>query len=315
MSALARSIVLAIALSGGCGGASHAVAQPAPAIGSSAAWLAWGERGDGVAETRWLDARGTELASRDGIVIAHGGALYRLETETERPRLPTCEQLESEEAESPRGERARLVRASLVELGGSRRITLAEPAETSGEASVEQEVELVASLGPYVFVRSSIASFACGAHGNVQAFIQAIDLTTGAAIELLSPRDEERTAALADRALLALTAEGGDALDVPIDAASIRRAASLPALERGRVVTEHVFETDVCYACSDPSWSSYTRAATVREDALLERLAPYASLPDGVSRALTERTGVRGVSAVTADDAARLLLLFRSNPI
>jgi hypothetical protein len=299
-----RSLSLAVALVLGVAGTAHA----------QEAWLVWtSEEGDEGARTVWLDARGREVASRGGVVVAARGALWEYRASARRVRLPTCDQIEVGARTPARGERATLERGGLVEVGGSRRRALGNAPIVEGAAEAHATQEIVASVGPWLFVRASHWSYECGAHGNLHVGLSVYDARTGrSAVDVLAPGERNGALALRGTALEELLAAGeGDFVDTPaVD--DVELVASTPAWTSGRLAMDHHFTTFACYACSDGMWSSYTRAASVHDENVPASLAPYASLPDPVSAWIASHGDVRGVSRVAPADAPRLRARFTS---
>src|SRR5207245_2572607 len=56
-------------------------------------YLVWSLPGGGAPTTTWLDARGRELATRDGLYIAVDGALWTTEVATSSVPAPSCADL------------------------------------------------------------------------------------------------------------------------------------------------------------------------------------------------------------------------------
>lgn len=314
-----RAIVAAVVLAAACGGA--ASAQPAPAPGAVAAraergFVAWSEDAEGAARSVWLDASGREVAVREGerVIATADGALWRVRVARERVRLASCEQIEDGAGEeAARGERGRLARVWLEELGGRRRIALLEPAATEGVASIDQRIAIESSVGPVIVVRTELDVFACGAHGSVEVSVRTFDARTGDEIALAG-EDADADAGLAPRARQELLSESEGAIEEPLELDEIQRVASFPAIDGGRVVMRHVLATDACFACSDGSWSSYTRAVTLESEAVPRSIAEHADWPAPVRAWLRAHPGARGVSSVDASVAEVALARFRGAP-
>lgn len=286
---LAASI-LALALSA-CGG--PATSPRTAAATSDEGWLAWSAVDEGSARTTWLDARGQPVGEREGIVIATGEDLVAIERRVETVALPTCEELEASRPAAGGGETGIRTRLVAVSLSSGEQRTLVEPLDVAGAAQLRHEVVPVASLGPYLFARETADVFACGAHGNVEVAMRVLDLRTGLPVELEVPDEADLRA----RARDALLAEAEGALDEPLELDAVRRVATFPVLEDGRLGVEHVLTAEACYACGDGEWSSYTRATHLRGAQLPPRLATHASIPPDVSRWLADHTDVHGLSS------------------
>lgn len=290
------SAALALVACGARSPAADPVATSAPERG----WLVWSEPAEGEVRTTWIDASGEARAERPGLVMASGSSLVVIQRERETMVLPTCDQLEQDDAGAPGGDegtRTRLVAASLAT--GEQRVLL-EALDAEGLASLDHDLVPIASLGPWLFVRERAERFACGAHGDAEVAVRVIDVRTGSRAELeLGPANDLRA-----RARDALLAEGEGAIEAPLELEAVEAVASVPALEAGRVVMDHVFATEACYACGDGEWSSYTRATTIRDARVPGAIAQDAALPEPVARWIAAHQGVRGVSDAPASQLA-----------
>ena len=66
-----------------------------------------------------------------------------------------------------------------------------------------------------------------------------------------------------------------------------RRTELLPDIggaRDGRLVIGRKFTAFACYACSDGDWSSYSRSVVLPSPRLPRSLAPFARLPEGLTR-------------------------------
>lgn len=289
-----RLLVLTLSIGATALGACGGPATPSRTAGSTPAegWLAWSADERGAARTTWLDPEGQPIGEREGIVIAAGEELIEVVPEVESVVLPTCEDVEAGRPPSGGGETGIRTRLVAVSLGSGARRTLVEPLEVPGAASLRHVIVPVASLGPYLFARESAEVFACGAHGNVDVAMRVIDLRTGLPAELAVPVEQE----LVERARPVLAEEIEGAVE---EVDPVHRVATYPVIEDGHVELEHVLTTEVCYACGDGEWSSYTRATELRDPRVPPLLAQHAILPAPIARWLATQRDVQGVSSAS----------------
>jgi hypothetical protein len=294
-----------------CGGAAH------PGSGSSVdAWLVWTSTG-GVARTEWIDATGTVRGSADGILVAYGDALYRVDSEPVAMPTMSCD---AQNAAAEGGSAATAAPATtddgtathlfLTPLTGTTAMDITAPSPDAPEAAPDGEDVVIEAelthqawieggLGPFLFVAESTYSYTCGAHGNSAAEAAVFDVSTGTRVELL---DADAVAGAREKARAAFVASSdGDLSDASDPATEIHLATSIPIWTAGGVAMRHLFYIDTCYACSDGEWSSYTRTTRVEDPMLPLAFATFPALPPAVATAITGKGEPRGVSWGTAE--------------
>lgn len=295
------------ALATACGGAA-APPTATPALGNLAApppaFLVWTQAPDGAAHTTWLTPDGQVRGQADGVVVAVGDALWRVVAEPVRGTLPSCAELLEDPGGNPDRGTSSGESLRLVPLGGGQPVTLHETTARAGDATPAEvgftewaeTASLAAGLGRYLFVERSTTSYACGAHGVVEAAADVFDLQAGGLTQVVAPAD---VAHLQADAMRRLTEAGVDA-----ERPAARHGAVLPAWRPDGVGVSHLFWSDTCYACSSPEWSSYTQAVWLDDARLPPALeAEAGTIPGAVLGFLAELPSGGGVSWGTPDAA------------
>ena len=145
---------------------------PAPAAappGSS--WIVWLREGDQDATTFYLDSAGRVLRSEPGAMVAFKGHVGRIAFAPETVSTEPCASLETDDSEpevipDPVEPWGQATRAMLIDDTGARTTMVRVDDGAKGAAELEHAVEVVATVGPYVFLRETLYAYTCGAHGN-----------------------------------------------------------------------------------------------------------------------------------------------------
>jgi hypothetical protein len=235
--------------------------------------LVWTQDGDGHRSTWTVDETGRVLQRVDGVRVAAGGSTWAW-TETVGPvatqACPTYDDAGNEVPGTVQPPAGRGVRVALepVDVEGAASQTLLEPAKDSGAQELEQSVELMATVGHYLFVRTAVYVYACGAHGGVSDDFLVWDATRRAVVWSSSddvtapsqqdwtaeaPRDEAVAALAADEEVKMFADENGH-----VDS-SLTEIVPFFGPD-ARLDVRYQLTAFACYACSDGSWSSYSRS-------------------------------------------------------
>jgi hypothetical protein len=292
------------------------------------AWLVW-TNDEGVARTVWLAADGTVRGAADGVVVARGDQLYRLTPQTVEVAVTPCEAGDgaaaaataptsgddggsgtgAEPAAAPvAGSATRLVLEPVTGDGEPIEIVAAPSPEAGGDddlqvAEHQHGASVIAGLGPYLFVTESTYVYSCGAHGFSAAAASTVETDTGKPVNLVTGIDVEAARGRA-RVQLAEARVDGDLLDATDTTSPVELGASVPAWTATRgLVMKHLFWIETCYACSDGSWSSYSRGTWVEDPALPLVFGLMPSVPPAVVAALLAMPEPRGVSWAKAGAA------------
>jgi hypothetical protein len=258
--------------------------------------LVWTVNQDGERMTWTLDEAGDPAELRDGIRIAARGAVWDWHETVEKLATTACPTFDDNGVEQPPGaapEPGTGVRIALEREDGGDRSELVAPQSAEGAQDLEQTVDLVASVGPYLFIRESTYAYTCGAHGNVGVSFRVYDAEHG--LDVWSSADGQRFVDLV--AVARETTRARSELLVDDDVAAFASDGKLPLDLTAIVPTYHTdgalemglqFTADTCYACSDGVWSSYTKSTTEPLDDLPATLRPWATAPTGVAAFLGE---------------------------
>lgn len=277
-------LVLVCGLSVACASGDDVLSAPNVAPPASGAWLVWSHDGDRT-ETVWIDANGAEVARHEGVHLAAGPHVWRIEKHEGRATGLDCDCVNRvDPAGSTAPEACKVGVPTEVmfatDLLSTDRIDLVTaPAAAQSlddlDSSPGVSASIVSTIGPYLFLESYGYSYGCGAaHGNGWVSYEMIDATASArvVVEPLTPSETDgiktaETAVVLSREL----ANDGSVFNpgsYTVTELRVRWQAD------GKLVTEAQLTWDACYACSDGLWGSYTRSARVRTQ-VPASLQPY----------------------------------------
>jgi hypothetical protein len=267
----------------------------------------WTREGEEDTVTYHLDANGRTIERLDGIVIATTSGAWQWQVE-DRP-VPTvpCEHHDDEGhvfAGEP-AEPGAATRASLRHLGsGAEQIIIDPGADLMGNADVQHDVGVIASIGPFLFLEESTYAYGCGAHGNTGVATTIWNASTGTAVALpmdLGSLEVPRGVAMAE-----LTDEDDDAF-APTDE-NLELTEIVPRFAPdGTLVLGLQFTAPTCYACTRGGWGSYTKSTIVDAPALPALFVQYAAPPAAVRAFLRAHpeVAIQGWSASSPAGVAR----------
>jgi hypothetical protein len=256
----------------------------APAAPAAAAYVMWG--GD-QPSSAFIAADGHVVRRVPGIVIADGGHTFRVHNTQVSVPTRDCDGRASE----GRGESLTLVKDT-----GEAVIISPEPLPSDVPQAYQSSAEVVASVGPYVFVRRHTYVYRCAALGvraqgdsSSESFVW--DLTLGKTVARTSQHPDDESLGL--RAATQLHAQREQPLEwvelVPTFKADARLALGVR------------FVVPAGPSQADAEWSSRTRSTLVSTDVLPDFLATREHAPLPVSRAarqIEQEGPVRGYSAL-----------------
>jgi hypothetical protein len=263
-------------------------------------------------ETWVLDAQGRVIEHGPGVRIAVRDRSWQWKEAALPVKTHACPRYDDDgnelaEAGSP-PEAGTAVRATLERLDGAEGDEVVSPESDEGAQEIEQTVTLVATVGPYLFVRDSTYAYTCGAHGNVGVSFLVWDAERHAAVWSSPASDGEDIVGAAGpadadgpleaplvndvrvRALAALGVDEdvssfGDDGKIETDLTEIVPAYAGPD---GSLSVSLQFTAASCYACSDGAWSSYTKSTLQPLATLPAWLRPWATPPESVRAFLRE---------------------------
>lgn len=230
--------------------------------------------------THEIDAFGRAVAEHEGVVIATSAGTFRWEVEIESVPTTPCEYYDDEghvfagEVVEPGTAERGLLRSR---EDGAVQVAVENPGvDLLGSADVRHSTQIMASVGPYVFVKEWKYVFDCGAHGNMHASTHIWNVATGARAP--TPTDLGNLATPRALAIADLTDEDDEHFAPTED--NLELTDVTPRFEKdGALVVGLQFTAPTCYACSRGDWDSYTKSTVVDAPAMPEMLAPFASAP------------------------------------
>jgi hypothetical protein len=253
--------------------------------------LLWTLDPAGARETWTLDGAGDVASHTDGARVAARGGVWLWRQVAEPVPTRPCPSYDANGTELPAGgpsDPGAGVRVTLEREGRSERIALIEPEDGAGAQDIQQSADLVASVGPFLFIRESTYAYTCGAHGNVGASARIYDVEHGT--DVVMPGDDgglvdsSTIAAASNRARVDLLRKD-DFLAAPVTGGElpVELTAIVPTYDRSAALEVGLqFTTDTCYACSDGAWSSYTTSVVEAVTEIPVTLRPWASPPASV---------------------------------
>jgi hypothetical protein len=262
-------------------------------------FLVWTREDDGCAETHRLDASGRELETIDGILVATATGTWRWREEDRRVATSACERYDDEGAllTAPEPEPGSATRVTLQNVAtGAEQVLVEPPQDADGAEDFRHRVELVASLGPWLFVRESTYVYACGAHGTTGAETTIWDASNASMVA--RPDDVgslEKPRAVAMQRLT----EDGDGFP-PTDSTTTLTELVPTFAHDGSLRVGLQFTSPTCYACGRGNAGSYTKSEIVDAERVPEVFAAYADTPRAVRAfaAANPALEVKGWSAV-----------------
>jgi hypothetical protein len=263
--------------------------------------LLWGEAPDGGRQTWWVrataDDPGFEVDRRPGVVVATRRALYRWHTR----EMPLETRLDCTdrhgEAVGPGGD-GRGVVAELQPLAGAERSAARRVLGPRREAAAEsadwrEEVELLGSLGPRLFLRRSAYGYHCGAHGRVDAEFLVYGMRAQRSLRPAPAPELNRAARRRIAGALRARARGLGF------GRGVERTLYRPRFGPKGVEGVHQWTGPSCYACSDGRWDSYTVSTQLAGDPVPAAWKPHTpGIAEAVRWLTARRNGVviRGAS-------------------
>ncbi|WP_437611014.1 protein kinase [Sorangium sp. So ce834] len=162
--------------------------------------------------------------------------------------------------------------------------TVDECAEEGSEAfEFEQSIQLLASVGPYLFVRTGVHVNWGGAHPMYEATFRVIDLRSGADTELLTDTERVQLSREEGQHAMALLRQRyedflgeGEAPELTLFLLSYGHDGALSA--------EYQFTAPTAYVASDHRWSAYTCSELVHSPKIPASLGEYERAPQLLER-------------------------------
>jgi hypothetical protein len=249
---------------------------------SATEFFVWTREDEERTLTYRIDASGRMIEALDGVIIATGTGNWRWRVDDRSVPTIACEHYDDEGhvfAGEP-VEPGTATRASLEHLAsGAEQIIVDPGVDLMGNAEVQHDVGIIASIGPYIFAEESTYAYTCGAHGNTGVAMMIWNAATGTTVAMptdLGPLDAARRIAIAE-----LTESDDDAFAATED--NLELTEVLPRFAPdGGVLLGLQFTAPTCYACTRGGFSSYTKSTVVEGGTLPALLAPFARPPSAV---------------------------------
>ncbi len=262
-------------------------------------FLVWTRDEEGHAETHRIDASGREIETIDGLLVATTSGTWRWR-EQDRPVLTTpCERYDEEGAllTAPEPEPGSATRVTLENgASGAEQVLVEPPAGSDGAEDFRHGVELVASVGPWLFVRESTYVYTCGAHGTTGVETMIWDASNGTMAPFPSDVGSiEKPRAAAMQRL----ADDGDGFPPTEETTELTEV--VPSFSPdGSLRVGLRFTSPTCYACGRGNGGSYTKSEIADAERVPDMLSAYADTPRAVRAfvAANSTREVRGWSAV-----------------
>jgi hypothetical protein len=258
--------------------------------------LVWTTGAGGARQTWKVDAAGAALARYDEVRFVAGGKLWAWHEQPEEVETTSCENDDESGSEAsaavppPAGSG---MRATIARVDATRAEVASVPSMEDvvevvavgggdGAQELEQHVELVATVGPYLFVRESTYAYTCGAHGNVAFAFTVWDAERHAnvGVGLADGAVEREERALASKALAADEDVSAFAENAELE---VELTELVPTYgQEAQLSLAMQFTAPSCYACSDGAWSSYSKSTKRVAPMIPDALRAWAVAPDGV---------------------------------
>lgn len=290
------SLVFALAL--GCGGSrpvtpavnlqSGARIAPTDNHADEGEVLVWVRNDAGKTKTFRLGAEEPlrVLGEQEGIAIVSSRGELIWQEQQKEVDLDGCEHFDGSPAMPTKG---MITQVDLVTPGGKVEQKVVDSPERDGGAidDLQHNVNLLGSIGPYLFIHESSYMYACGAHGMTTAGAFVWDIEAGKAIDLLGevPAKEK----LGEQAKHLLEEGEQDPTGQPQEDSEKPEATQIAPMygDKGALHLEVQFTRSACYMCGDGQWSSYTRSASVPAGWMPTRMRPW-ELPPVVVKEFLE---------------------------
>jgi len=250
--------------------------------------LVWTTDAAGGRRTWTVDGAGSVIGRADDVRVVAAGRLWAWREEPEAIETTSCghdaEEGSDASAESrlPPGRGLRATIATADGAGAGQVVEVVVPATGDGAQEIEQRVDLVATVGPYLFVRESTYAYTCGAHGNVVASFTIWNAERQAAVDV-DIVDLPIVSEAQARAATALSVDEDVKGFAEKDEPEIALTEVLPHFSHDAELTVDLqFTAPTCYACSDGAWSSYSKSTTRTARGVPAALRAWATPTPGV---------------------------------
>ncbi len=246
----------------------------------------------------FLDSEAAPIAHAPGIRVVIQDRLYRVEREKRRGPKLTCAMGEPNVIYPER----LLERLVLVPEAEGVTIELAGFAHASEADMPDKEThELMASLGPYLFIRT-MSEVGCGAHPFYGVAFRAVEMQNGKVVDVLPPEmfahdNELLEGAKREFNKVAQAGETGSMRDGKVEISDIETTLAIPTFSRAGLGWSIQLTAAASWAGTYGGWSGYSRSVLLPAPRVPARFAAFAELGQRVAQFLTRRPQHRVVGA------------------
>jgi len=241
--------------------------------------LVWVRNDAGQTRTFRLAADGAlrVLEERDGIVLATTHGELTWQSDEKEIDLDGCEQLDGTPKAPTKGA---VTVANLVDAKGHvvQKVVDTHNTEGGDVNELQHHVELLGTMGPFLFIHEQTYVYACGAHGGTMASAFAWDAEQGKTIDLMRALPSNEKLAREAKRKLDEVDDASDGADEDTEKPEPTQLVPVYG-ERGALRLDVQFTRSACYVCSDGLWSSYTRSALVPSEWIPEALKTWVIPP------------------------------------
>jgi len=280
---------------------------PLPTEAPPSNTLVWTTDASGARVTWTLDSLGAVIDRTEGVRVASRGRMWTWRAQQTPVRIVACPTFDASGNPVPRPvdeldpAPGHATRVSLEGAGAAESQVIVAPATVPEELDgfeFAHDVTLVASVGPYLFVRESTDVGACSdGYNGTQVRALVWDADRGAVrwdYDQARPFEADRERAMHDEAVKHW--DGWDGLSREEDGSLAAALTMLrPAYARDGSLTLGVqfTVTPHCCECSDGEWTTHTWSTTVPSPSLPTELAAWATPPEPVRTFATKHADLQ----------------------
>jgi len=242
----------------------------------------WMREGDATT-TYTIAEDGAVLGRESGIAFMTSRGLVRTRGGEVTVKRSPCE-YDKDGNDLPANKRARAPITTryvgmLAPVGG---VQLLGGSDATDATDSSNDAEILASAGPYVFVREARHSHWCGQAADDGTTTVAIYDLEGGVFVRMDPTPEEAEA-LRKRAGATFTAAKKEMYEEP------EITQTRIAYKDGKLVTTYQVSAVTCFDCGDKAYASFTVSVDLPAPSTPKELAPFAEPPAGIKTFLAAR--------------------------
>lgn len=238
--------------------------------------------------TRFLEADGT-MTSQKGVLLSFGGVQYQYKQREQTSANPPCVPNEPNPYPKKIWRNAEVVPIKPGKT--SELIPFYKPKkDEEGIPPVETEHELAAVIPGYLFVRTSITDYGCGAHALYGRQFTLFAYQTNGTFDTVDAVDyEEGVYTGIEKAVAKFNAtvdpsEPADSLDGRVGESDVKPAMTYPAMTARGAEWTVLYYAQATWAGSYGGWAGYTRAVPITLGAAPKRFREAMVMPEVVAK-------------------------------